>query len=45
MYSSGRAKRSEASMVGVCLEVGERTGRERYNDSRKKIITQLQELR
>lgn len=42
MYSSGGAKRSEAPMAEVCLEVGERTGREGYNDTRKKIITQLQ---
>lgn len=42
MYSSGGAKRSESPMAEVCLEVGERTGREGYNDTRKKIITQLQ---
>lgn len=45
MYSSGGAKRSEAPTAGVCLEVGERTGREGYYDIRKKITTQLQELR
>lgn len=45
MYPSDVTKRSEAPMTGVCLEVGEGTGREGYYDIRKKIITQLQELR